>query len=67
MMEMRFPWVQWREPINVRLPGRYEGHLGCRLCIAAKGLQAAAPQGKVFSDTEAFNAHLQEVHHVVRK
>jgi hypothetical protein len=39
-LERDFPWIPWREPIPISTVGRGHG-LGCRVCIASKGIRGA--------------------------
>jgi hypothetical protein len=56
----RFPAIAWRAPILITVAGGATG-LGCRLCIARKGLHAS--QVKALARTQAeFERHMEREH-----
>lgn len=61
-LKVRFPSVPWREAVPITVAGNPPTTgLGCRLCIAMKGLKAAEV-GKLPQTAEEFKKHLDECH-----
>jgi hypothetical protein len=60
--EESFPWIKWREPVHVLVPGVGSGW-ACRLCIAKYGLEGrnADALWRTPADVEV---HLAEFHPV---
>lgn len=57
----KYPYVAWREPLRVTVPGRGVKGLACRFCLAMFGLKAedvsCLPQTQ-----EEFEKHMKENH-----
>jgi hypothetical protein len=57
----RYPFIQWREPLAVRLLGDATEHYACRICIAIKGLKGA-DIGALPTDPNVVREHLRAEH-----
>ena len=59
-LEQQYPWITWREPLRVKVPGvpmRY----ACRVCIALSGSTAARVKDQ-FKCEEETRQHITAVH-----
>jgi hypothetical protein len=62
ILEEEFPWVHWREPINLNdLKGH--GGLACRICVARRGIRGDQIQFLPVS-LEGHHKHLKEYHQI---
>ena len=60
-LEARYPWIKWREPIRVAVPGG--AVWACRYCVArGSGLQPGEDGPAHPRTREDFEAHLREAH-----
>lgn len=57
----RYPDIPWREPIPVQVPGLGAAALGCRICIALRGMAAQDVPSLPRTQTE-FEQHLATEH-----
>lgn len=58
-LKVKFRSVPWREPLPIKVVG--SSGLGCRLCIARKGIKAAEVQ-RLPQTQQEFDKHMEEVH-----
>jgi hypothetical protein len=60
--ELRFDWIEWRQPIKVVRDDRT--WLACRLCIARFGLKGREIETTpfCFTDQDGFDAHMLAAH-----
>ena len=60
-LEARYPWIVWREPIRVTVPGGVVW--ACRYCVARGSSPIPTGDGAAYPRTrEDFEAHLREAH-----
>jgi hypothetical protein len=57
----RFPNIQWREPIILRVGFDGPRHYACRFCIAMSG-QRSLDVAALPTDRETVRAHIREAH-----
>lgn len=60
LLEERYPWIRWREPIEVGLMDGSKSGIACRFCIGTIGLKGS--EFNPFPDMKAFEQHMREVH-----
>jgi hypothetical protein len=62
--EVRFPWIDWREPLPVGRLDDTGRRIACRLCIARFGLKAQEIETTpfCFADQIGFDAHMRATH-----
>lgn len=56
----KFEYIPWRQPVLIRVPN-YASGLGCRICIAMKGLKGEQVK-ELPQSLEEFEKHMREQH-----
>lgn len=59
-LERDVPWIPWRTPVPITVPGLGRG-LGCRVCVAAVGFHGLDVVG-LPQTPEEFAEHFLEAH-----
>lgn len=58
-LEEMFPWINFREPVDVTVLGRETG-MACRFCIGQFGLKGS--EFRPFKSRQEFDSHMLNVH-----
>lgn len=59
--ESAAPWIDWREPVEVRLMGDDTAHYACRVCIAVVGMRGSDIP-RLPTDPEEVRRHMARAH-----
>lgn len=62
-LERQYPYIDWRNPVMVKLAEGGAERYGCRLCIAIYGLKGSQVVD-LPPDEAAFRKHMKEVHQI---
>jgi len=62
-LERQYPYIDWRNPVKVKLVEDGVERYGCRLCIAIYGLNGSQVTDLPMDDA-AFRKHMREVHQI---
>lgn len=60
-LETHYAWIRWRDPLTVVPMGEGSPRLGCRFCIAQKGLTSEAIPTLPATRAE-FDEHMRKFH-----
>lgn len=61
VLEQRWPWIEWREPLLVHQLNNVDAHWACRICIALRGLKGKEIPS-LPRDPELVRAHIRKEH-----